>query len=451
MSNRTTVNIERIPPQANNFERAVLGAMLIDKDAVSIGIEILKKDDFFKPTHQTLFRNICELYEQDIDIDQLTIGEKLLKDGCLDAIGGEVAIAEFMDETGSAANIEAHCERVKEKSQLRKILVLTNSVSNMCYNEGADFNEAFGILQSKLIEISNSSGQTKYVDMKKVVEDAHQEIIDRIENGGKITGITSGIKYLDNMTNGWQKSNMIVIGAKTSKGKTSLAMNFAVSAAKADVPIAVFSLEMSYKELGVRLIGTEARKEIANIHNEKYGPADLAKITDACGRLYNLPIFVDDTPAITVTRLYAKLKTMVKEHGIQLAVVDYIQLMEGTNKSDRRLEVEGISRNIAAYAKLLDIPIIVLTQFSNKADETDREPKLSDIRETGAISHDAHVVIFIHEPTMDEKTNAVGTLVADQNSDNIRKLIVKKNRNGRTGSILVYFNDKITKFENLDY
>jgi len=453
MVERTTGSLDRTPPQSSDVERAVLGAMLIDRDAVGKAIELIDGESFYKPVHQAIFRVLTDLYDRNIPIDQLTVAENLRQRGQLDSVGGETAIAALMNETGSAANIEYHCEILKEKALLRKIIVVTSSVQNMCYNEKADPSAVMDNLEANVYGLFGMRHAKSTDVMSEIVEKAHAEIIKKSEAKDSLTGVDTGFKQLNKLTAGWQNSDLVIIASRPSMGKTALALDLAKNAAAKNIPVGIFSLEMSSVQLVMRMLFNEARFDGSMITTKKKKQEDWTRLNDACSRLYNYPIYIDDTPGLTSLELSAKTKRLKAEHDIGLVIVDYLQLMEGTSKESRQQEISSISRSLKGLAKELNIPVIALSQLSRALEQRggDHKPLLSDLRESGAIEQDADVVMFIYRASVygiDPDYTITDEHVPTQE---VAEIIVRKHRNGPIGTILLHWIKENTKFHEFNY
>ncbi len=443
-------------PQAPDIERAILGAMLLDKRAIGTAIEVLPKDQdyFYKPSHALIFRAITDLYDNNLPVDQLTVAERLKEKKQLDDAGGEAAIASLAAETRSTANVRYHCEILKEKALLRKLIFITSGVRNKCFEDSADPSALLDILEEQVINISDLRGEREFEILSESVYTAHKEIVRRAESKG-LTGISSGYSRLDRMTSGWQNSDLIVLAGRPSMGKTALALELAKNAASHEIPVGFFSLEMSSLQLVIRMLFNEARFDGTLLH-AKGGPkqGDWSRLADACARLEKYKIFIDDTPGLSSMELHAKAKRLKRERQVGLLIVDYLQLMQGTSRESRQQEISSISRALKNLAKELEIPVIVLSQLSRAVEQRagDHRPLLSDLRESGAIEQDADVVMFIYRASaygLNEETYQIN----DRNipTENVAELIIRKQRNGPVGTVLLHWIKEQTKFDEFDY
>jgi replicative DNA helicase len=436
--------IDEKQPQNLDVERSILGAMLIDKKGIESAVELLSPENFFDTSHQILFGVLSSLFKDNIPIDQLTVVEKLEKEDKLYNVS-EATIAALMAETATAANIEYHCGIIKKHSVRRQTIQSLTGVITLCRDGKEEPDTILDNLQLQLSNISETHTEKGYTANIDAMVEAFDEIEELHQNPNKLRGVTSGLPELDKYTRGWQGGDLIVIGGLTSSGKSSFALNLAVSAAKSEVPVAFFSMEMSVKQLGMKQIASESMRPVLN--PERLQDDDWEILTHFCSRLSNYPIFTDETPALTLPKLLAKLRRMIREQNIGLAVIDYLQLMKGTTNESRRLEVESISRGLKQYAKTFNIPIIALSQFSRKADERIGEPKLSDLRESGSIEQDSDIVIFVHSPDINDTSKEIDCTIEE--AKNIRQIIIRKSRMNERGSIYVRWDGQYSKFSTL--
>lgn len=435
---------DKNPPQSPDIERAVLGAMLLDKEAIGTAVEVLSRDHdyFYKPAHALIFRAITDLYDNNLPVDQLTTAERLKDIGKLEDAGGEASIAALAAETRSTANIRYHCEILREKALLRKMITITTGVRNRCFEESADPTDLLSTLEEQVMNIADLRGTRDFQSLSEQVYQAHEEIVRRAEAKG-LTGVTSGFTRLDKLTSGWQSSDLIILAGRPSMGKTALALEFAKNAAQHDVPVGFFSLEMSALQLVMRMLFNEGRFDGAALHTRKPKQEDWSRLSDACSRLEKYPIYIDDTPGLSSIELSAKAKRLKRDKDIGMIIVDYLQLMQGTNRESRQQEISSISRSLKTLAKELNIPVIVLSQLSRAVEQRggDHRPLLSDLRESGAIEQDADVVCLLRRPCKLARD--------DENDDETLAVVeVAKHRNGPTGDIRLNFEEQYTRFED---
>ena len=448
-------SIDQVPPQVPDIERAVLGAMFLEKEAIGIAIEMLYRDQdcFYKPAHSLIFRAITDLYDEGFPVDQLTVTERLKERGQLDSAGGEATIASLAGETASAANIRYHCQILKEKAILRKMIAITTAIRNKCLGDSANPTEILNGLEESIMNLSDMRRLKDYTSISETVYDAHDEIVRRSETEGGVTGVISGFQRLDMLTAGWQNSDFIILAGRPSMGKTSLALEFAKNAAINAVPVGMFSLEMSTLQLVIRMLFNEGRFDGSSLHTRKPDQRDWTRLSDACSRLAKYPIYIDDTPGLSCIELSSKAKRLKAEKNVGLIIVDYLQLMQGTNRESRQQEISSISRALKMLAKELSIPVIAMSQLSRAIEQRggDHRPVLSDLRESGAIEQDADVVMFIYRASVygleQEYT------IRDQSvpPENVAEVIIRKQRNGPIGTVLLHWIKENTKFGEFSY
>lgn len=453
MAEQTADKLERIPPQAPDIERAVIGSMLIDQNAIGTAIELLNEEFFFQPVHAMIFRAITDLYDEHLPIDQLTVSERLKKRGQLDMVGGDPTLSAIISETTSSANVRYHCLLLREKTLLRRLITITNTYHTKSYEDTADPSSILENLEESLMDLSTLRHTQQFVSLEETVHKAHAEIEKKAQAGDGLTGVPTGFTKLNAMTAGWQPSDFIILAGRPSMGKTAFALDIAKNAARTGVPVGIFSLEMSAMQLVMRLLFNEGRFNGSQVHVNKPSPEDWTRLGDACNRLHSYPIFIDDTPGLSSIELSAKAKRLKREKDIGLLVVDYLQLMQGSNKESRQQEISSISRGLKTLAKELNIPIIALSQLSRSLEQRggDHRPLLSDLRESGAIEQDADIVMFIYRASVynidPEYT------INDDNvlKDEVAEIIIRKQRNGPVGTILLHWIKQHTRFGEFSY
>lgn len=443
----------RVPPQALDVEQAVLGAILIEREAIPRSIELLPNDAFYSGKHRKIFAAVLSLFERGDPVDLITVSEELRRRNELDDVGGTFYLTELTAGVASAANVEYHARIIAEKSLLRKMIETMTGLVGEAYETGADAFELMDRTESEIFRISESHLRRSGQSMKDVVKSTLERLEAVHGNEGGITGVSSGFNKLDQMTGGWQKTDLIIIAARPSMGKTAFALAMARNAAlnqREPSGVAIFSLEMGAQQLAQRLLTSEARIDAQSARTGRMNDRDWAALARAAGTLSEAPIYIDDTPSLNVLELRAKCRRLKAEHDIGLVIVDYLQLMHGTvnsKSSNREQEIAQISRSLKALAKELDVPVIALSQLS-RAVETrggDKRPLLSDLRESGSIEQDADVVAFIYRAerygiTVDEHGNT---------TKGIGEIIISKQRNGPVGSIELAFVNDYARFENL--
>lgn len=436
----------RVPPQAMDIEAAVLGAMLLDKDALAKAFEVLDGEAFYKPAHGLIFKAMTALFERSEPVDIITLAEELRRRGDLEKVGGEYTLTELTARVASAANIEYHAHIVLEKSLMRQLITSSTEVIQRAYNETED---ALGLLdqaEAKIFDISEQRMKKSFVTMGAAVTKtmAMLESIHGSHSG--VTGVAAGFTDLDNLTGGFQNSDLIIVAGRPSQGKTAFVLSLARNASVLhDVPIAFFSLEMSVQQLVMRLMCAEARVDAHKVRTGRLPEDEWRKLSVSVGRLYKAKIFIDDTPGLGILELRAKARRLKAEHNIGLVVVDYLQLMQGPrNAQSREQEISAISRSLKALAKELNIPVIALSQLNRAVEaRTDKRPALADLRESGAIEQDADVVIFVHRPEMYglEAENGEPT-------EGLAEIIIGKQRNGPVDTVKLQFVKQYARFEN---
>lgn len=430
------------PPQAVDIEEAVLGAMLVDSDCVSDALEVLKEKSFYDPKLRSIFNAIVTLYNEKTATDILTVSEQLRKDQKLDEVGGPARLATLASNVGSAAHIEFYIKILQQKTIQRDLIGAAYEILRDAFDESGDVDNLISTAEDRVYRAVQGNLKSDY----KHIGDVVNRSLERIQNNqlsNGLTGIASGFPSIDKLTRGWQKDNLIILGARPSVGKTAFALNLARNAAvDFGVPTAFFSLEMSDMELADRLISAEAGLESDKIHGaKKMEEGDWEQLESAIRRLVKAPLFIDETPGITITEFTSKVKRLHREKGIQLVFVDYLQLMHAAvgPQAHREQEVSAISQALKATAKELHIPIIALSQLNrNLANRpgSNGVPVLSDLRDSGSIEQDADVVMFIHRPYMLGMSEDPAEAQA----------ILAKHRNGETGKIALHFSGAQTKF-----
>ena len=450
-SDYSSLNFGRVMPQAVNLEEAVLGAIMIDKDAMSVVIGVIDPESFYLPAHKAIFTAMYDLFERSIPIDLLTVKEDLRKKGELDQIGGAAYLAELTNKVGSAANLEYHARFIAEKHIQRELIRLGTSTVKDAFEDTKDVFDMLDDAERNLFEITQQNMNRGFESVRSLTLKARLLIEELSKKEEGITGIPSGYTELDSITSGWQNSDLIIVAARPSMGKTALTLCFARNAAvDFNIPVAIFSLEMSSVQLTQRLISMEARIPGTDLRNGRIKENEWKSLHDAIDRVGEAPIFIDDTPAINIFELRAKCRRLKMQHDIQLVIIDYLQLMSGgpdsKNRGNREQEISGISRALKGLAKELNIPVIALSQLS-RAVETrggNKRPMLSDLRESGAIEQDADIVTFIYRPDYYE-------LHSDDSADeNSAEIIISKHRNGALGSVNLNWVKEYAVFENKD-
>jgi replicative DNA helicase len=433
----------KLPPQNIEAEQSILGGILIENDALNTVVEFLEAGDFSREAHQKIFLSMIALSEKSEPLDLITLTNELKKTKELESIGGASYLASLVESVPTAANIAYYAKIVKDKSTLRKLISTATEIVTQSYQEGKDLEDFLDDAEQAIFRISEHRVKPAFYPIKEIVKESFKVIERLYEKKELITGVPSGFKDLDRKTAGFQNADLIIVAGRPSMGKTALCLNIAQHVAiNAKIPTAVFSLEMSKEQLAIRMLCSEARVDSARLRSGFLSESDWPKLTMAAGALSDAPIFIDDTPAISVLELRAKARRLKADRGLGLVIIDYLQLMRGRSGVERReQEISEISRSLKALAKELDIPVLAISQLSRKAeDRPGRRPQLSDLRESGAIEQDADVIIFIYRdvvynPDSDQKGTA--------------EVIIGKQRNGPTGKVDLSFISEVTTFKDL--
>jgi len=435
----------KVPPHSIEAEQSVLGALMLDNSSWDHVADLISDTDFYRRDHQTIFRALAALAEKGDPSDAVTVSEFLDNRGELDDAGGLAYLGALAKDTPSAANVRAYADIVRERSVLRQLIRIGNELSESAFvPDGRGSKELIEDAEKLVFEIAEQGSRKSqtYTPIKSLLRDAVERIDELINSDEKLTGTPSGIDKFDEMTSGLQRSDLVILAARPSMGKTSLAMNFAEHAAiQAKQPVAIFSMEMSGEQLAMRMISSLGRVDQSKVRTGDISEEDWPRITSAIHLMSEAPIFIDDTPALTPTELRARCRRIKREHGLGLVVVDYLQLMRVAGMSENRTnEISEISRGLKALAKELDVPVIALSQLNRNLEQRpDKRPKMADLRESGGIEQDADVIVFIYR---DEVYNP------DTPHKGMAELIVEKQRNGPTGKVITTFLGRFTRFEN---
>ena len=436
------------PPSAPEIEASVLGAMLIENEAVPKAIELLKTQSFYLKEHQLIFEAMVHLFDAGEPIDTVTVYEELKKREQTEVSGGAVYLSKLSQNISSAANIEYHAKIILEKEILRGLITSAHEIARSAYDGTEDAFDLLDLAESKIFEITESHLKKSYQGMDRAVRDALEYIEAIHSNTSKKFSVPTGFYELDEMLGGFQKSDLVIIAARPSMGKTALALSLARNASiDHKVPIGIFSLEMSTMQLVIRLLCAEGRLNAHLVRTGKLPHEEGVKLSKNAHKLIEAPLYVDDTPAQTVLEIRAKARRLKAEHDIGMIVIDYLQLMQGpSNSESREREISHISRSLKSLAKELNIPVVALSQLNRAVEtRTDKRPQLSDLRESGSIEQDADVVIFLNRP---EYYGIMKNENGDSN-EGVAELIIGKQRNGPTGTIRLAFIKDYARFENL--
>ena len=437
-------SILKVPPQNLEAEQSVLGGILLENGALNPVLEIMAGSDFYSDAHRKIFGGILELSDRNQPVDLITLSNHLRDKKQLDAVGGVVYLSQLVDNVPSAANIGHYARIVKEKSVLRNLIGTATEILNRTYGAGADVDSVLDEAEHAIFEISQNKIKPSFYPLKDIIKDSFRTIERLYERKELITGVATGFTKLDEMTSGLQRSDLVIIAGRPSMGKTAFALNIAqFCSVEEDVPVAVFSLEMAKEQLAMRMLSSEARVDSQKIRKGFLGESDWPKLTTAAGRLSEARLFIDDTPSISVLEMKAKSRRLKAEHGLGLIVLDYLQLMKGSDYADtREQEISEISRSLKGLAKELNVPVVALSQLNRKVeDRTSRRPQMADLRESGAIEQDADVILFLYRDEVYNKSE-------DNPEKGFAEVIIGKQRNGPVGTVKLVFQEKFTRFEN---
>ena len=435
----------RIPPQNLEAEQAVLGSILLKADVFGIVVEILKTGDFYKDGHKLMFEAMLGLFERNEPLDLLTVSSELRDQNRLEQAGGAGYLASLTSIVPVTANVLSYARIIREKSILRRLIAVNTDIASRCFEEQNDIDLLVDKAEQAIFDIAGSKGEQNFTPVKAIVPKAFAMVEQLFKRKELITGVPSGYTEIDRMTAGLQPSDLIIIAARPSMGKTSFAMNIAQHAALVEkIGIAVFSLEMSKEQLVMRLLSSVGRIDSQRIRTGKLRSEDWPKLTRAVGMLSEAPIYIDDTPAISVLEMRAKIRRLASQQPIGLIIVDYLQLMRGRSDIENRTqEISEISRSLKALAKEHNVPVIALSQLNRSLESrTDKRPMMSDLRESGAIEQDADVICFIYRDEVYNKSE-------DNPEKGIAEVIIGKQRNGPTGVSRLTFIKEFTMFENM--
>lgn len=436
----------KIPPHSIEAEQAVIGGAFLDKEAWDKVVERVQEEDFYRKDHRTIFKAISQLNEEGQPYDIVTVAEWLENHQLLDEAGGMRNLAALAENTPSASNISAYADIVRKRSILRQLISATTDINDTVFNpQGRSSEQILEYAEQTVFEIAEreNQGRKSYHDIKEYLKGALERIDELFHKDSPITGIATGYDDLDMKTAGFQRSDLIIVAGRPSMGKTAFAINIAEHAAiKGEHSVAVFSMEMPGEQLAMRMMSSLGRIDQNKIRTGKLNDEDWPRLTSAVNILQSSKMFIDDTPALTPTELRARCRRISREHGLDLVVVDYLQLMQvaGTNEN-RATEISEISRSLKAMAKELNVPVIALSQLNRSLESrTDRRPVMSDLRESGAIEQDADVILFIYRDEVYDE---------DSNDKGIAEIIIGKQRNGPIGKVKLAFRGQYTRFENL--
>ena len=442
-----------LQPQALDVEKAVLGALMIDKDAYAIVCEMLYPESFYEPRNQMVYAAIRDLSMAEKPVDMLTVTDRLSKEGHLEEVGGPAYIMELTSRVASSANIEYHANIIAQKFLARQLISFASVVETKAFDETSDIEDVMQEAENSLFELSQRNMKKDYTHINPVIKQALDVISKAAQNTDGLTGVPTGYHKLDDITSGWQASDLVIIAGRPAMGKTSFALSMAKNiAADYNVPMAFFSLEMSNVQLVNRLISNVCEIQGSKILNGQLHQDEWERLDKRINKLMDAPLYIDDTPGLSVFELRTKARRLVREHGVKIIMIDYLQLMNanGMRFSSRQEEVSTISRSLKGLAKELDVPILALSQLNRGVESREglegKRPQLSDLRESGVIEQDADMVLFVHRPEYYH-------IYQDDSGHDLHgmaQIIIAKHRKGATGDVLLTFRGEFTRFENPD-
>ena len=435
--------ISKAQPNDILAEQAVLGAMLVDKDAVIASIEVLKSEDFYREDNKEIYAAMLEIYSIGKSIDMITLKDQLTLRGTLDKVGGISYIASLVDNVPAVSNVENYIKIVEEKSVIRNLIKTANEIIRNSYSGTEDVDALVEQAEKRIFDVVQERNSRGYASIREILINVFDEIEEISKSGQSISGLESGFIDLDAKTSGLNKSALLIVAARPAMGKSAFVLNIASYVARHQkTPVMIFNLEMSKEEVTKRILCAESEVDSTKVKNATLESEDWLKLGEASGRLSDMPIYIDDTPGLTSAELRAKCRKAKLEKNIGLVIIDYLQLMESKNKSSsRQQEVSEISRSLKILAKELNIPVIALSQLSRATESrTDHRPMLSDLRESGSIEQDADIVMFLHREDYYD---------ANTEKKNVAEVIIAKNRSGSTGTVELAWIPEYTKFANL--
>ncbi|MBI3600401.1 MAG: replicative DNA helicase [Nitrospinae bacterium] len=440
------ISSTRLPPQNIEAEQSIIGAILLENEALPKSLEILRDEKgFYRDSHRKIFAAVLDLFEKNQPVDLLTLSEQLKKKNQLEEVGGIEYLVSLVESTPTAANIQYYSKIVKEKAVLRSLISASTDIHNRCYEDAEDVDEILDHAESTIFEISENKITPSFVNIKQVVDESFRTIEKLFERKELVTGVPTGFTDFDQKTAGLHPSDLIIVAGRPSMGKTAFCLNIAAGVGVIkNKTVAIFSLEMSREQLVIRMLCSEARINAGKVRTGYLSKSDWPDLARAAGQLSEASIFIDDAPAQSVLDIRAKARRLQAEKGIDLIIVDYLQLMRGRGKAEnRQQEISEISRSLKALAKELKVPIIAVSQLSRAPEQRSGEgkkPQLSDLRESGAIEQDADLVVFVYREEYYKET---------PENQGIADIIIGKQRNGPTGTVKLSFFKEYTRFDNL--
>lgn len=439
------ISADKLPPQAIEVEKSLLGSLLIDKEAINKVADSLKSEDFYQRVHQIIYEAVVSLFDKREPIDLLSLSNKLGEMGYLEDIGGVAYLTSLANSVGTSAHISSYAKIVQRKKMLRDLIDAAHHIIGISAREEDDVESLLDEAEKKLFSVSQKSLTKNFLRLSTTLDEAMSRILN--QGDGTIRGIKTSFSGLDNKLGGLQKSDLIVLAARPSVGKTAFAINLALNVARNNIPVGIFSMEMSIDQIVDRLIAAQAGISLWNLRIGRLGESSLQETTQACEDLKSMPIFIDDTPSPNILQMRAMARRLQAEHGLGLLIVDYLQLMASRKNYDSEVQqVTEISRGLKGLAKELNIPIIAISQLSRAVEQRDgHKPKLSDLRSSGSIEQDADLVMFIHREDKNKDKDKL-----DESQINTAQLIIAKHRNGPTGEIDFKIHPDSLRFFELD-
>ncbi|MFO7726825.1 MAG: replicative DNA helicase [Desulfonatronovibrio sp.] len=437
--------IRNMPPQNLDAEQAVLGGVFLSNNVLHSIVDVLVEEDFYSPAHQIVFRTFLELYRKNIPVDLVTIHEELEKNSQLDAVGGPVYLASLTEAVASSSNALFYAQIVKEKAIRRHLIRSATEIIAQSFEPASDVSDLLDSSEQKIFAISESKTKQVFRSSKELVAEVFELLQKRVERKELVTGVPTGYHNLDELTAGFQPTDLIIIAARPSMGKTAFALNVAMrSAVSHQVPTAIFSLEMSMEQLMMRMLCSFGKVDLKNLRTGYLDDEDWKRLYDSADALSKAPIYIDDTPSLSSLEMRARCRRLKSEKNLGMVVVDYLQLMRAGRRIDsREQEISEISRSLKALAKEIKVPVLALSQLNRKVEErTNKRPVLSDLRESGAIEQDADLIVFLYRDDAYNKSS-------DNPRKGIAEIIVGKQRNGPVGTVELAFMERFTAFENL--
>ncbi len=435
--------VNKVQPNDTLAEQAVLGSMLVSKDAIQAAVEVLKPEDFYREDNKEIYAAMMDIYSVGKEVDMITVSEQLKLRGSLEKVGGTQNLATLIDNVPTTSNIERYVEIVQQKATSRNLIKVTNDIMKVSYAQTEELDTILEQAEKGIFDIAQNRNNKSYSGMKEILVTTLDNVEKMYENKDRLSGMESGFIDLDNKISGLNDSDLIIVAARPAMGKSAFVLNIASYVAMNNkVPVMIFNLEMSKDQLVKRMLSSESQIDSMKLNNAELEQEDWLRLAEASNRLADLPIYIDDSPVLSPSEIRAKCRRAKLEKNIGLVIIDYLQLMESkTANGNRQQEVSEISRGLKILAKELNVPVIALSQLSRSTESrADHRPMLSDLRESGSIEQDADIVMFIHREDYYDKDTA---------KKNVAEIIIAKNRHGETGTVELAWQGKYTKFSNL--